>query len=76
MLLAVTIVTVWCHELGEEVLETEQCRQFDPGWKRELSVFQLGPRWFAYCIATFPQRLSAFSASLRPIRLLPCLPKR
>lgn len=76
MLLAVTIVTVWCHELGEEVLETEQCCQFDPGWKRELSVFQLGPHWLAYCIAIFPQRLSAFSASLRPIHLLPCLPKR
>ena len=76
VLLAVAIATLWCHELGEEVLTTERRRQVDPGWKRELSIFQLGLRWLARCLATFPQRLSSFSASLRPIRLLPCLPKR
>lgn len=76
VLLAVAIATLWCHELGEAVRETEQRRRVDPGWKRELSIFQLGLRWLARCLATFPDRLSAFSASLRPIRLLPCLPKR
>lgn len=76
VLLAVAIATLWCHELGEEVLATERRRRVDPGWKRELSIFQLGLRWLARCLATFPQRLSAFSASLCPIRLLPCLPKR
>jgi hypothetical protein len=76
VLLAVAIATLWCHELGEQVLEGEQRRRVDPGWKRELSIFQLGLSWLARCLATFPHRLSAFSASLRPIRLLPCLPKR
>jgi|HigsolmetaAR202D_1030399.scaffolds.fasta_scaffold31873_1 hypothetical protein len=76
MLLAVAIATLWCHELGEAVLQTEQRRRVDPGWKRELSIFQLGLRWLARCLATFPQRLSSFTASLSPIRLLPRLPKR
>lgn len=76
VLLAVAIATLWCHELGEEVLATDKRRSVDPGWKRELSLFQLGLRWLARCLATFPQRLSAFSASLTPIRLLPRLPKR
>jgi hypothetical protein len=76
VLLAVAIATLWCHELGEAVLTAEQRRRVDPGWKRELSIFQLGLRWLARCLATFPQRLSAFSASLTPIRLPPRLPKR
>ncbi|WP_322488397.1 hypothetical protein [Chloroflexus sp.] len=76
VLLAAAIATLWCHELGDEVLATERRRRVDPGWKRELRIFQLGLRWLARCLATFPQRLSAFSAPLRPIRLLPCLPKR
>jgi hypothetical protein len=76
VLLAVAIATFWCHERGEEVLTTEQRRRVDPGWKRELSLFPLGLRWLGRCLATFPERRSAFSASLRPIRLLPCRPKR
>lgn len=39
VLLAVAIATLWCHELGAEVLTTEQRRRVDPGWKRELSIF-------------------------------------
>lgn len=76
VLLAVAIAALWCHELGEQVLSTNQRRSVDPGWKRELSIFQLGLRWLARCLATFPQRLCVFSASLTPIRLLPRLPKR
>lgn len=76
LLLAVAIATLWCHELGEEVLPAEQRRRVDPGWKRELRIVQPGRRWLARCLATFPQRLSAFSASLTPIRLPPRLPKQ
>jgi hypothetical protein len=71
VLLAVAIATLWCHELGEEGLTTERRRRVDPGWKRELSIFQLGLRWLARCLATFPQRLSPFSASLRLFAYFP-----
>lgn len=76
LLLAVAIATLRCHELGEAVLEDEQRPRVDPGWKRELSIFQLGLGWLTGCLTTFPQRLSAFSASLTPIRLPPYRAKR
>ena len=73
LLLAVAIATLWCHELGEFVLDQgEACRrEIDPGPKRELSLFQLGLRWLKRCVATAMDRLPVFSARLTPIRLAP-----
>jgi len=73
LLLAVAIATLWCHELGEFVLDQgETCRrEIDPGPKRELSIFQLGLRWLKRCVATAIQRLPLFNACLTPIRLEP-----
>jgi hypothetical protein len=73
LLLAVAIATLWCHELGEFVLDQgEACRrEIDPGPKRELSIFQLGLRWLKRCVATAIQRLPLFHAWLTPIRLAP-----
>lgn len=70
-LLAVTIVTVWCHELGEEVLETEQCCQFDPGWKRELSVFQLGPAGSPTVLPFFHNAFQLFPRLYAPFTYFP-----
>lgn len=75
LLLAVAIATLWCHELGEFVLnQGETCRrEIDPGPKRELSIFQLGLRWLKRCVATAIQRLPLFNACLTPIRLAPVI---
>jgi len=73
LLLAVAIATLWCHELGEQVLAQGEAsrREIDPGPERELSIFQLGLRWLKRCVATAIQRLPVFQARLTPIRLAP-----
>lgn len=75
LLLAVAIATLWCHELGEQVLQGgDACRrEIDPGFQRELSVFQLGLRWLKRCLATAWQRLAPFRALLKPIPLAPVI---
>lgn len=73
LLLALSIATLWCHELGEYVLaEGEACRrEIDPGPTRELSLFQLGLRWLKRCVSTNMDRLPGFKARLSPIKLAP-----
>ncbi len=73
LLLAVAIATLWCHELGEFVLnQGEPCRrEIDPGPQRELSIFQLGRRWLHRCVATAMERLPLFYACLTPMRWAP-----
>lgn len=73
LLLAVAVATLWCHELGQQVLlDGELARQMiDPGYKRELSVFQLGLRWLKRCASTALYHLHTFQAHLVPIKLKP-----
>jgi hypothetical protein len=73
MLLALSIATLWCHELGEYVLagSEDRRREVDPGFHRELSLFQLGQRWLQRCISTDLDRLPDFHARLSPINLTP-----
>jgi hypothetical protein len=73
LLLAVAIATLWCHELGEHVLAQGDAvrREIDPGFERELSVFQLGLRWLMRCLSTVIARLPRFHARLVPLRLTP-----
>lgn len=72
LLLALAIATLWCHELGEQVLEQGEVsrRAIDPGPKRELSVFQLGLRWLKRCVSTNLSLLPAFMARLSPLKHL------
>lgn len=72
LLLALAIAKLWCHELGEHVLEQgDACRRvIDPGPKRELSVFQLGLRWLKRCVSTNISLLPAFRARLSPLKWL------
>jgi hypothetical protein len=45
LLLALAIAVLWVYELGEKVLTDNQRRTIDPGYRRQLSVFQLGWRY-------------------------------
>lgn len=73
LLLAIAIATLWCHELGEFVLEqgnSSRC-QVDPAYKRNLSLFQLGLRWLKRCLATGFHILPDFHAALSNLKLKP-----
>ena len=75
LLLAVAIVTLWCHELGEFVLkqgEDSRC-QVDPSHTRTLSLFQLGLRWLKRFLVTAINVLPAFNVKLSNLRLKPVM---
>jgi hypothetical protein len=67
LLLALAIATVWCHELGEHVLEQgESCwRQIDPGPERELSSFNLA------CVGSSVASMSCSTPCLAFMRAYP-----
>ena len=73
LLLALAMATLWCHELGEDVLTEGEAarRQIDPGASRELSLFQLGLRWLKRALATAVVPLPAFQARLSDVKLEP-----
>jgi hypothetical protein len=73
LLLAMAIATLWCHELGEFVIEQGddlRC-QVDPAHKRALSLFQLGLRWLKRMLATGLLFLPDFQAVLSNLKLKP-----
>src|SRR5215210_2985546 len=73
LLLAVSIATLWCHELGEFVLKQgERARCLvDPAHERTLSLFQLGLRWLKRVLATGLHCLPNFQACLSNLKLKP-----
>ena len=73
LLLALAIAKLWCHELGEHVLEGGETarRMIDPGSERELSLFQLGLRWLQRSLSTNINLLPNFQAHLSPLFLSP-----
>jgi hypothetical protein len=75
LLLAVAVATLWCHELGEHVLSEGEAvrREIDPGFERELSLFQLGLRWLQRCLSVTLARLPPFRAQLSPLKLSPVM---
>ena len=77
LLLAVAIATLWCHEIGEHVLQNQSlCDELDPGGKsRELSIFQLGLRFIHRCISIAIQRLPLFFVRLTNFSLPPVVPR-
>ncbi len=73
LLLALSIATLWCHELGEFVLqqgEPARC-SVDPAHERTLSLFQLGLRWLKRFLATGLLLLPDFQACLSNLSLKP-----
>lgn len=79
LLLAVAIATLWCHELGEQVLQDQRVQaELDPGGKhRELSIFQLGLRFLKRCLlALTTERLPKLQLTLSNLALDPLSPRR
>jgi hypothetical protein len=73
LLLALAIAALWCHELGEFVLqqgEPARCL-VDPAHERTLSLFQLGLRWLKRFLATGLHCLPDFQALLSNLKLKP-----
>jgi hypothetical protein len=77
LLLAVAIASLWCHEIGEQVLQDQTLREeLDAGGAhRELSIFQLGLRFLQRCISVALHRLPALKLSLTNLALDPVLPR-
>ena len=75
LLLAVAIATLWCHELGEFVLQhgdgDTRRRIIDPANTRQLSLFQLGLRWLKRCLAVMLDALPYFRARTQSRRIQP-----
>jgi hypothetical protein len=73
LLLALAIATLWCHELGEFVLNQGDASRYqvDPAPKRTLSLFQLGLRWLHRALATGIPCLPDFQAILSNLKLKP-----
>jgi hypothetical protein len=77
LLLAVAIATLWCHEIGEQVLQDQTLQdELDPGGNhRELSIFQLGLRFLKRCVSTAIERLPDLKLLLTNFSLDPVLPR-
>ena len=77
LLLAVAIATLWCHEIGEQVIQDQALQdELDPGGKeRELSIFQLDLRFIKRCIAIALDRLPDMKLRLSNLALKPVLPR-
>lgn len=77
LLLAVAIATLWCHEIGEQIIQNPDLQdELDAGGKnRELSIFQLGLRFIKRCIATVISRLPSLNLRLSNLTLKPVLPR-
>lgn len=77
LLLAVAIATLWCHEIGEQVLQDRTLQdELDPGGvHRELSIFQLGLRFLRRCLSTALHRLPDLKLLLTNLSLDPVLPR-
>jgi hypothetical protein len=73
LLLAVAVATLWIYEIGEQVLRNGERSEIDPGYKRQLSVFQIGRRKLHRAFNCGKTLL--FNLCLRPFRLEPVFKK-
>ena len=69
LLLAVAVATLWIYEIGEQVLHNGERSEIDPGYKRQLSIFQIGRRKLQRAFNCGQTLL--FNLQLSPFRLEP-----
>ncbi len=73
LLLAVAVAVLWIYEIGEQVLRQDERAEIDPGYTRQLSVFQIGRRKLQRAFNCGKSLL--FSLRLHPFRLEPIFRK-
>lgn len=73
LLLAIAVAVLWIYEIGEQVIRKGERAEIDPGYKRQLSVFQIGRRKLQRAFNCGKTLL--FNLRLRPFRLEPIFRK-
>jgi len=74
LLLAVAVAVLWIYEIGEHVIREERRAEIDPGYKRQLSVFQLGWRQLRRALSCTV--LPTITLILRPFKPEPAYNRR
>jgi hypothetical protein len=74
LLLAIAVAVLWMYEIGEQVIRDENRCEIDPGYKRQLSVFQLGWRQLRRGLSCTV--LPAITLVLRPFKPEPVYNRR
>ena len=69
LLLACAVVTLWAHQIGQELWQKKQRKQIDPAAGRQLSIFQLG--WRTLQRAVSRGQVPLLTLCIRPMRLAP-----
>lgn len=69
LLLALAVVTLWVHEIGQRVVTSGQRKEIDPATKRQLCIFQIGWRKLHRLISQ--GIIPLFQLRIRPMRLAP-----
>jgi hypothetical protein len=69
LLLALSVAMLWIHEIGQQVLHTQQRKEIDPASQRQLSIVQLGWRKLRRAISS--GSIPLFTLTIRPMRLAP-----
>ncbi len=73
LLLAVAVATLWIYEIGAQMVRDGERSEIDPGYARQLSVFQIGRRKLQRAFNGGKTLL--FNLRLRPFRLAPIFKK-
>jgi hypothetical protein len=74
LLLAIAVAVLWIYEIGEQVIRDERRKEIDPGYKRQLSVFQLGWRQLRRAVSCTV--LPAITFILQPFKSEPVYNRR
>jgi len=74
LLLAIAVAVLWIYEIGEQVIRDERRSEIDPGYHRQLSVFQLGWRQLRRALSCTV--LPAIRLILRPFKPEPVYNRR
>lgn len=69
LLLALSVVTLWIHEIGQDVVQRGERKEIDPAAERQLSIFQIGWRKLQRLISRGV--IPLFRLLIRPMRLAP-----
>jgi hypothetical protein len=74
LLLACAVVTLWVHQIGQDLWLKKQRKEIDPAAARQLSIFQIG--WRKLLRAASQGLVPPLTLRIRPMRLVPGIFRR